>query len=216
VPLNLLQQLVCLSNSRMERMRFSSIRRTGTLMCCGICWSHGWQSLQQRKLHNLLLVTSRQSSYHVPTSTKNSRYRNKVTLSSSLSRRFPLSSFSSEDAPTSNQAMSERTEGSDLTRTLSSTSTSSSDPFERPKFRIYYNDVYEVPLPPGHRFPMKKYRIVRERVQQRLKQLAEMQVHEASMADIGKIVAEDVRVFCGKKCCSCDYIPQLHPLMQLL
>lgn len=35
----------------------------------------------------------------------------------------------------------------------------------RPYFPIYYNDVYEVPLPPNHRFPMDKYRKVRERVQ---------------------------------------------------
>jgi hypothetical protein len=31
-----------------------------------------------------------------------------------------------------------------------------------PYFAIYYNDVYEVDLPRGHRFPMDKYRIVRE------------------------------------------------------
>ena len=32
-------------------------------------------------------------------------------------------------------------------------------------FPIYYNDVYEVILPPNHRFPMEKYRKVREKVQ---------------------------------------------------
>ena len=32
-------------------------------------------------------------------------------------------------------------------------------------FPIYYNDVYEVDLPPGHRFPMWKYRKVRESFQ---------------------------------------------------
>ena len=37
-----------------------------------------------------------------------------------------------------------------------------------PSFPIYYNDVYEVNLPSGHRFPMDKYRRVRERVQARL------------------------------------------------
>ena len=42
-----------------------------------------------------------------------------------------------------------------------STVTDSNKPF----FPIYYNDVYEVPLPPQHRFPMKKYRQVREKVQ---------------------------------------------------
>jgi len=30
---------------------------------------------------------------------------------------------------------------------------------------FYYNDPYEYPLPAGHRFPMEKYRIVRERLE---------------------------------------------------
>mmetsp|Transcript_2363 Transcript_2363/g.3522 ORF Transcript_2363/g.3522 Transcript_2363/m.3522 type:complete len:426 (-) Transcript_2363:28-1305(-) len=38
-------------------------------------------------------------------------------------------------------------------------------------FPIYYNDVYEVPLPPNHRFPMEKYRQVRERVQENINNL---------------------------------------------
>lgn len=37
-----------------------------------------------------------------------------------------------------------------------------------PYFPIYYNDVYEVKLPKNHRFPMEKYRQVREMVQQRV------------------------------------------------
>jgi acetoin utilization deacetylase AcuC-like enzyme len=36
----------------------------------------------------------------------------------------------------------------------------------RPFFRIFYNDVYEVILPKGHRFPMQKYGKVRRRVQE--------------------------------------------------
>lgn len=40
------------------------------------------------------------------------------------------------------------------------------DPIDAPStFPIYYNDVYEVDLPKGHRFPMQKYRKVREKVQ---------------------------------------------------
>ena len=39
------------------------------------------------------------------------------------------------------------------------------DVLDAPSFTIYYNDVYEVDMPPGHRFPMKKYRLVREGVQ---------------------------------------------------
>ena len=37
-----------------------------------------------------------------------------------------------------------------------------------PFFRLFYNDVYEVNLPPKHRFPMGKYRKVRERVQEKV------------------------------------------------
>lgn len=40
-----------------------------------------------------------------------------------------------------------------------------------PTFRVYYNDVYEVNLPPRHRFPMGKYRKVRERVQKLISSL---------------------------------------------
>lgn len=32
--------------------------------------------------------------------------------------------------------------------------------------KLFYNDVYEVPLPQNHRFPMAKYRMVRELLQQ--------------------------------------------------
>ena len=40
--------------------------------------------------------------------------------------------------------------------------------FEIPTFRLFYNDVYEVNLPPRHRFPMGKYRKVREMVQNKI------------------------------------------------
>lgn len=51
-----------------------------------------------------------------------------------------------------------------------------------PSFPIYYNDVYEVPLPPKHRFPMTKYRKVRERIQSKLLSLNKTQnkVHNVS------------------------------------
>lgn len=31
-----------------------------------------------------------------------------------------------------------------------------------PELPLFYNDVYRVELPEGHRFPMEKYRLVRE------------------------------------------------------
>jgi acetoin utilization deacetylase AcuC-like enzyme len=37
-------------------------------------------------------------------------------------------------------------------------------------FSIFYNDVYDVVLPPNHRFPMKKYRKVRLKVQHLIKE----------------------------------------------
>src|SRR5438445_3987939 len=34
----------------------------------------------------------------------------------------------------------------------------------RTHMRAYFCDRYEIPLPPGHRFPMPKYRLLRERL----------------------------------------------------
>jgi len=31
--------------------------------------------------------------------------------------------------------------------------------------RIFYTDRYVLPLPPGHRFPMEKYAMLRQRVE---------------------------------------------------
>jgi len=37
-------------------------------------------------------------------------------------------------------------------------------------FTIFYNDVYHVPLPPAHRFPMEKYGKVRRRIQDHVRE----------------------------------------------
>jgi len=55
---------------------------------------------------------------------------------------------------------------------------------DRPYFPIYYNDVYEVDLPPGHRFPMGKYRKVREMVQ---KKVSEFSAQERELVQSGRI-----------------------------
>ena len=39
---------------------------------------------------------------------------------------------------------------------------------DTPYFKIFYNDVYEVDMPKGHRFPMGKYRKVRDKVQHKI------------------------------------------------
>lgn len=53
----------------------------------------------------------------------------------------------------------------------------------KPFFRIYYNDVYEVNLPPRHRFPMKKYAQVRKKVQEKVFGLS---LEEQNLIDCGK------------------------------
>ena len=42
-----------------------------------------------------------------------------------------------------------------------------------PYFKIFYNDVYEVDMPKGHRFPMQKYRKVREKIQHKIGSLTD-------------------------------------------
>ena len=63
-------------------------------------------------------------------------------------------------------------------------------PTDAPYFPIYYNDVYEVDLPRGHRFPMGKYRKVREAFQKKVGSLSE---------------EEQRRVHCGKH--NMEHIP---------
>jgi hypothetical protein len=52
----------------------------------------------------------------------------------------------------------------------------------RPYFRVYYNDVYEVILPPKHRFPMQKYAQVRTLFQ---KWVSELSPDEQAKVDCG-------------------------------
>ncbi len=60
-----------------------------------------------------------------------------------------------------------------------------------PFFPIYYNDIYEVDLPLGHRFPMFKYRKVRESIQAKV----------GGLADDAKS-----RVYCGKLVEECIHL----------
>jgi len=70
---------------------------------------------------------------------------------------------------------------SSIASTINDVATSSIDLF-RPFYPIFYNDVYEVPLPPNHRFPMEKYRKVRERVQ--------LSIQSIPPIDAGKVQCE--------------------------
>lgn len=49
--------------------------------------------------------------------------------------------------------------------------------------RIYYTDQYVLPLPPGHRFPMRKYAALRERVAT----MAGSRLHEPAAATVAEL-----------------------------
>ncbi len=49
--------------------------------------------------------------------------------------------------------------------------------------RLFYTDTYELPLPPGHRFPIEKYRILREM----LEADGDFSLHPAPLADVATI-----------------------------
>ena len=75
-----------------------------------------------------------------------------------------ISSSASElNAETTINSQSQTEAGSTSTPTQPSSSI-----HIRPYFQIRYNDVYEVNMPPGHRFPMEKYREVRLAVQEKI------------------------------------------------
>jgi acetoin utilization deacetylase AcuC-like enzyme len=48
---------------------------------------------------------------------------------------------------------------------------------------LFYTDHYQIPLPPGHKFPMQKYRITRELLQQ----ISDFEFHPAPLADAATI-----------------------------
>jgi hypothetical protein len=70
-------------------------------------------------------------------------------------------------------------------RTFSAETNPSSNEDGRPFFRIYYNDVYEVELPPGHRFPMKKYAQVRKQIQKWIADLPEEEQRRVNCGTYG-------------------------------
>ena len=81
----------------------------------------------------------------------------------SLRRALPARTRRRQLAPTSPPATAPRRLGG--CRGCSSSAASAASAARSALF--FYNDVYEVQLPEGHRFPMEKYRLVRELLQRR-------------------------------------------------
>jgi len=57
--------------------------------------------------------------------------------------------------------------------------------------KAFYSDRFVLPLPPGHRFPMQKYRILRERVQAELPDVELEEAPIASDSDLQRVHAAD-------------------------
>jgi len=66
--------------------------------------------------------------------------------------------FSAKSSPTSSLSGYDRQTASQRARIV-------------PFFRLFYNDVWKVNMPPRHRFPMDKYRIVRKKIQGEIEKL---------------------------------------------
>lgn len=64
---------------------------------------------------------------------------------------------------------------------------------------IYYSDSYTVPLPPGHRFPMEKYRMLREALLER-GTVAPDELHEAQPVDRRTLLAAHTPAYVDAFC----------------
>lgn len=64
--------------------------------------------------------------------------------------------------------------------------------------RAYYSDHFVLPLPPGHRFPMAKYRMIREGVAQGI---ASIEFHEAAAATDGVLALAHHPVYVDQVAC---------------
>jgi hypothetical protein len=182
-------------------MRSSTFRKTTTALYCGMSSSYStgiWKfpptipmlercdairsSSSQRRSVSPMFRWRQASSFH--RSFCNTHMRNVVRLTSTA---FSISS-----------SVGSMMEESVLLLSRSDTSTSSptgnddnhhndDDDNEASSrhFRVYYNDVYEVQLPPNHRFPMKKYRMVRELIQREVLQ-RQLQQQRRTVGDNAK------------------------------
>jgi acetoin utilization deacetylase AcuC-like enzyme len=63
--------------------------------------------------------------------------------------------------------------------------------------QAFYSDVFELPLPPGHRFPGDKYRLLRQRVSE-FAQALDIQLLEAPAAQMGELLLVHTSEYLGK------------------
>lgn len=71
-----------------------------------------------------------------------------------------------------------------LRRFASATAASSGASATRGPIHFYYNDVFQVDMPEGHRFPMEKYAAFRRQAQQRLYSLPSVGFHPSPLASL--------------------------------
>ncbi len=69
--------------------------------------------------------------------------------------------------------------------------------FESPDLKAFYSDHFVLPLPPGHRFPMRKYGMLREHVESALPAVT---LHEAPAASDGVLALAHHPDYIGRVC----------------
>src|SRR3569833_4737824 len=69
--------------------------------------------------------------------------------------------------------------------------------FESPDLKAFYSDHFVLPLPPGHRFPMQKYGMLRRHVENVLPAVT---LHEAPAASDGVLALAHHPDYIGRVC----------------
>ena len=59
----------------------------------------------------------------------------------------------------------------------------------RGALKLFYNDHFQVPLPPNHRFPMSKYALVRKALQRELTPRGLASFHPSPLATLNELTA---------------------------
>jgi hypothetical protein len=119
------------------------------------------------------------SPFHMPSHVNEYSVQQGVVVSSSSKRRRQRGGGRRLYSSSPRSASLETFDHEETTTTT--TAASNKPPF----YRMYYNDVYEVHLPPRHRFPMKKYAQVRTQLQQWISDLPQ---EEQEAVHCGKLV----------------------------
>lgn len=134
-------------------------------------WIHSSSNHKKRGLHPVLVATTalqgHHHHHHHPLLASHKRHLAIIQPPSvALNNHPPFHrSFSSRLCTTATATAASSSSSSSSFSTDLSNDNEQQDLSSRPSLIVYYNDVYQVQLPPHHRFPMEKYQKVRSLLQ---------------------------------------------------